>query len=188
MPSPTKTDLVKESLLGLVKKPIQTPFYRQLFFSLIMNSRSGVFSFLLIAILAISSLSLIFATISFGLAQSGTNASGTISQDTTWTQAKSPYNLTENVVINTGVTLTIEAGVTLNLDSNYIIVQGTLRAIGDTMPIEFNNGGAIIFQNSTGWNQATRSGIISGAGIGGQISITDSSPMISDCNMSIKKL
>ena len=80
-----------------------------------MRCISKSFSLILIVLLAVSSLTVIFATIPFGLAQSGTNVSGIISSDTTWTQANSPYNLTGNVQVNNGVSLTIEAGITVTL-------------------------------------------------------------------------
>ncbi len=44
-----------------------------------------------------------------------TNVSGTISTNTTWTLANSPYVMTGNVTVSTGVTLTIEPGVTSHI-------------------------------------------------------------------------
>lgn len=77
----------------------------------------------------------------FSMAQSGTNVTGIISLDTTWTQANSPYTLTGPVLVNNGVTLTMEAGVTVNLTNYYIEVNGTLKAIGtSTKQIHFING------------------------------------------------
>ena len=119
----------------------------------------------LILILAISSLTVIFATIPFGLAQSGTNTSTVISSDTTWTQANSPYNIEGNVLINNG-TLTLATGTTLNLNgymvvtgsliiqqgvtiniqnaSGYIQVDGTLQALGtNSSPISVNGAGQV---------------------------------------------
>ena len=54
------------------------------------------------------------------MAQSGTNVSYIISTDTTWTQGNSPYNFTGNVLIPTGVTLTIGNGATVDLNSYYL--------------------------------------------------------------------
>ncbi len=91
-----------------------------------MGTISKSFSLLLIIVLAVSSLTLIFASIPFGTAQSGTNVSYIIGSDTTWTQANSPYNFTGNVLVNNGVTLTIESGATVNLNSYYLEVNGSL--------------------------------------------------------------
>jgi len=62
----------------------------------------------------------------FGAAQSGTNVNGIISSNTTWTKTGSPYIFTGPVGVAEGVTLTIDPGVTVNLGSYYIIVNGTL--------------------------------------------------------------
>jgi hypothetical protein len=53
-----------------------------------------------------------------------------ISQDTTWTKANSPYDLSGNVLVSKGVTLTIEAGVTVNFYRYIMQVNGTLRVQG----------------------------------------------------------
>jgi hypothetical protein len=53
-----------------------------------------------------------------------------ITSNTTGTQANSPYNLTGNVVVNKGVTLTIEPGVIVNCAKNSIQVDGTLKVLG----------------------------------------------------------
>ncbi|MGA2386069.1 MAG: hypothetical protein ABSG33_06015 [Candidatus Bathyarchaeia archaeon] len=58
-------------------------------------------------------------------AQSGVNTSTVISADTTWTQANSPYDITGNVLVNSGATLTLSAGTTLNLNG-YMVVAGSL--------------------------------------------------------------
>ncbi|MDD2890754.1 MAG: right-handed parallel beta-helix repeat-containing protein [bacterium] len=60
-----------------------------------------------------------------------TNVSGVISTNTVWNTAGSPYIVTGNILVNTGVTLNIEPGVEVKLDSaKYIMIKGTLRAIG----------------------------------------------------------
>ena len=66
------------------------------------------FSFFLIDLGILSLLAI--SVVPFGLAQGGSNESGVISSDATWTQANSPYSLTGNVLVDTGVTLTIQAG------------------------------------------------------------------------------
>ena len=52
---------------------------------------------------------LFFATFGFGQ----TEVSGIISSNTTWTLENSPYIVTGNILLNEGITLTIEAGVTV---------------------------------------------------------------------------
>ena len=66
----------------------------------------------------------------FGSAQSGTSITGILTSDTTWTQANSPYTLTGNVLVNYGVTLTIQAGTIVYLPNTYLEVNGTLSALG----------------------------------------------------------
>jgi hypothetical protein len=74
-------------------------------------------------------------------AQAATQVNGIISQGTVWTKADSPYNLTGNVLVNTGAILTIEPGVTVNLNEYYIQVNGTLTARGTSAEnIVFNGG------------------------------------------------
>jgi hypothetical protein len=106
-------------------------------------------------------------SVHFGAAQSGTSFSGIISSDAIWTKASNPYTLTGPVAVNTGITLTIEPGVTVNLATYYIQVNGTLVAKGtSTDKIYFNGGSsspnwAITFTpKSTSWNKQTGSGSI----------------------------
>ena len=143
--------------------------------------------------------------LNFGLAQSGTNESGIISSDTTWTQANSPYTLTADVLVSNGVTLTIEAGTTVNMNYGYLEVNGTLQAIGNNAsPIIFNGGQIAFDQYSNGWNQQGQSGsiikncnlndsginivlcspMIQNSNISGQISIVGGSTIISNNNIS----
>ncbi|MDD2666820.1 MAG: PKD domain-containing protein [Methanocellales archaeon] len=60
-----------------------------------------------------------------------TCVSGMISFDTTWTLANSPYIVVGGVLVNDGVTLTIEPGVTVKFDSGFALqIDGTLIAQG----------------------------------------------------------
>ncbi|MBI4722031.1 MAG: carboxypeptidase regulatory-like domain-containing protein [Candidatus Stahlbacteria bacterium] len=83
-----------------------------------------------------------------------TNVSGIINTNTVWNTAGSPYIVIGNVMIDTLVTLDIEPGVEVMLDSaKYIMIKGTLNAIGtgvDTTTID----SIIITKNGTGrWDR-----------------------------------
>ncbi|MFH0866137.1 MAG: T9SS type A sorting domain-containing protein [Bacteroidota bacterium] len=60
-----------------------------------------------------------------------TNVSGLISTNTVWTVANSPYVVIGNVLVNNGVTLTIEPGVMVKFNSGLSLqIDGTLIAQG----------------------------------------------------------
>ena len=59
-----------------------------------------------------------------------TSVYGSINENTTWTAINSPYYLTGTVTVNNGVTLTIQPGVTVNLGSYSLIINGALSAQG----------------------------------------------------------
>jgi hypothetical protein len=93
---------------------------------------------LFIAFLA-SSIVLV-STAGLGTVYASTPVNHIINSDTTWTKANSPYSFEGPVSVNTGVTLTIEAGVTVNINDYYLQVNGTLRAIGtENEEIVFNS-------------------------------------------------
>ena len=95
-----------------------------------------------------------------------TQVSGVIKSNSTWYKANSPYNLTENVLVNNGVILTIEAGTTVNLNGYCLEVNGTLVAKGNYIDqINFNDGyqseeGIIFDPASNSWNQKSGTGSI----------------------------
>jgi sugar lactone lactonase YvrE len=69
-----------------------------------------------------------------------TDVSGTIASNVTWEASKSPYNITNNITVSSGVTLTIEPGVTVKYTGNYrILVRGNIISNGSAaQPILFN--------------------------------------------------
>ncbi len=71
-------------------------------------------------------------TIIINCAQAQTNVSGGIYSNTSWTQANSPYIVTDTVVVFPGVTLTIQPGVTVKFNNGMRIElrQSGLIAIG----------------------------------------------------------
>ncbi len=141
------------------------------------NRQRKKIALILLPLMVILGLSLI-VLVPRALAQSGTSVSGLISLDTTWTQAGSPYTLAAPVAVNQGVTLTINPGVTVNLASYYLRVNGTLSAIGSAnQRIIFNSGQIIFTTVSNGWNEQTNTGCIIQNSIINQASISASNPI-----------
>ncbi len=118
----------------------------------------------------------------FCMVHGSANVSGVISVDTTWTKANSPYSLTGPTAVGNGVTITIEAGVIVNLNSYYIQVNGTLVARGTDADKIYFNGGSISFESSSvSWNEQTGSGsIIENANVSSRIGITTASIKINN--------
>jgi len=101
------------------------------------------------------------ATPQFSMAQTGTNVSGIISSDTTWTKIGSPYNLVGNILVAEGATLTIQSDVTVNLDSYYMQINGTLSAKGtNAEPIKIFSDCSYIRFGSTAesWDEQKSTG------------------------------
>lgn len=86
---------------------------------------------------------------------------GIITSSATWTKANSPYTFDGPTAIERDVTITIEPGVTINLNGFYIQVNGTLIAKGtENEKIYFNNGKISYTAVANGWNEQTGSGSI----------------------------
>lgn len=94
------------------------------------RARSGLACAFLIALIGPVVVSLEFPE--SAAAANGTHVSGTISTNTTWTLAGSPYVLDGNITVSSGVTLTIEPGVVVKFNgtSRQLTVNGTLSAVG----------------------------------------------------------
>jgi parallel beta-helix repeat protein len=109
---------------------------------------------------------LFFTAIPVGIVQASTDVNGIITKDTTWTKAGSPYTLTGPVAVNKGVTLTIESGVIVNLNSYKLQINGTLNAIGRSSEKIYLNGDDKLDDDiqftllSQSWNENTQSGSI----------------------------
>jgi hypothetical protein len=145
-------DLCQSGILQSFKKITNRLSVRRL------KLKREVITILLLAL--ICSLVLI-GTVQFSKAEGGTKVRGIIYTDTTWQKSSSPYDVTGALSINTGVTLTIEPGVIIYLNGNYIQVNGTLSARGTaTEPINFVNGTIAFTNSSIGWNEKTLTGSI----------------------------
>jgi Predicted solute binding protein len=80
---------------------------------------------ILLASSAISSISIVLAQ-----QGGGTNVSGVISTDSTWTPNGNPYNFTDTVTVAKGATLTILPSTVVNLNLANFVINGTLNAKG----------------------------------------------------------
>ena len=64
-------------------------------------------------------------------AHAATDVGGVIDADTTWDLAGSPYIVTGNTLVDSGVRLTIEPSVQIRFNGNYVLtIQGNIRALG----------------------------------------------------------
>ena len=84
------------------------------------------------------------------------DVSGAIDTDTVWDLAGSPYTLVGDLQLNSGVTLTINDGVSVNNPNSYsMVVYGTIKAQAtDANPVIFNSvkldvasAGTVIFDH-----------------------------------------
>jgi hypothetical protein len=77
-------------------------------------------------------LAFILASVFISLSIYGqTDVGGVISSNITWTKVNSPYNVTGNILVTNGTTLTIEPGVVIDFQGAYYLeVNGILNAVG----------------------------------------------------------
>lgn len=118
------------------------------------KSLSVAFLTIIIGLMLITSLSL-------NVIHASTGVIGIITSNQTWTKANSPYTLTGPTDIDRGVTVTIEAGATVDLNSYYIRVDGTLIAKGtSTDRINISDGSITFTVVANGWNETNGTGSV----------------------------
>lgn len=133
-----------------------------------------------------------------------TTIEGQVTSNTEWTVAESPIIFNGTVTVNSGVTLTIDPGVTVDLGVNPLVIDGTLIARGtQNNQINFaSNSGSgngatgyevpivpIYFSaSSTPWVDSNQSGsIIQYAVLNGvPVQISMSSPKIDNCQFNFE--
>lgn len=118
-------------------------------------------------------------------AQSPTTVHGIIATDTTWTKADGPYAFIGTLSILSGVTLTIEPGVTVDFAGNHMQVNGTINVHGtSTEPVQFssNGGDAITFNGDTASDSIIENANLNSA----DITIDGSSPTISNSKLNCR--
>ena len=105
--------------------------------------------------------------------------SGSIEEDLTLYNICNPYYFTGNVIVRSGVTLTIEPGVTVVFSpQTYLSVNGTLIAEGtkeDSIIFTGSNWRDINIQNSNGGSSLS------------YVKITDNSPQMYDWKLRLRK-
>jgi parallel beta-helix repeat protein len=106
--------------------------------------------------------------LSFGEVYASREVSGIIDSYVVWKKVNSPFNLTGPVLVDEEAILTIEPGVTVNLNGHYIRVAGTLHARGEVSDKIYFLGGSskppnwpITFMaSSIRWNGLAGSGCV----------------------------
>jgi parallel beta-helix repeat protein len=103
------------------------------------------FSKIFLAVILVGSL-VLASGFHLDVAKASQSVGGIKSSNDTWTNANGPYNLTGNVLINEGVTITVEAGNVINFNGHYIRVNGTL-ILQPGVTVNFASGGGSIQVN-----------------------------------------
>ncbi len=129
-----------------------------------------------------------------------TEVPSTIDQDATWSPADSPYRVSQDVTVAAGATLTIEAGVSVELDPDCsILVEGGLQARGEgdivfsLSPDAKGSWGSLVLSGSE--HDAVYEGLdsyASGSILEGcvfehgsrALRLTGASPLVKDCEFS----
>ena len=100
-------------------------------------------------------LGILVGNLNFKTIKAETQVTGIITSDTTWTKTNSPYSLTGPILVNQGVTLTLEAGVIVE-GGKYIQVEGTFRAQGTSQDLIYLDHTEIKFMpTSSKWYEHT---------------------------------
>lgn len=96
----------------------------------------------------------------------GTDVSGSISTDVTWTLAGSPYVVKGNILVKSGATLTIEPGVTVAFDGSYRLETDTTGAVSSIVAVG-TAADSIVFTSNlpsptpTSWEKVSVNGSLS---------------------------
>lgn len=100
-----------------------------------------------------------------------TQVNGAVNSSTTWSKTNSPYILTSSVIISLSATLTVEPGVQVNLNGNYLRADGILIAQGGADEKVYLSGGLVILNSDSIIENAVLSNTL-------QITVNSSSPSI----------
>ncbi len=139
----------------------------------------------------------------FGSAQTPIEVNGILNQDTVWSIQGSPYVFTGAVGVPQGVTLTIKSGVTVDIGSYFLEVNGTLNVEGsetdpailmadensyglavgwiDTVPaLNGHNNIVVAFGNPTA---TFKNAILKNTSLFGQGTTSNATVTINDCSL-----
>jgi len=115
-----------------------------------MRKNSGIYMYeesmlqklgaILVLLMILGSFEMPFSFVFYETGPSSTYG-GRIAEDTTWTPAQSPYIITTDCSVDSGITLTVEPGVVVKFGTGLsLTVYGSLRAMGtESNPITFTS-------------------------------------------------